>query len=60
MLVHEIAEELQLEHESVGEGVKRHIVLKKVNGNWEQKWKPGATDVWGYRGENLPKFGHFF
>ena len=40
MLVHEIAEELQLEHESVGEGPKRHIVLKKVNGNWEQKWKP--------------------
>ena len=34
MLVHEIAEEFQLEHESQGEGVKRHIVLRKLKGTF--------------------------
>ena len=60
MLVHEIAEELQLEHESVGEGVKRHIVLKKVNGNWEQKGKPVLLTFGGTEVKVYQNFVHFF
>ena len=37
MLLHEMAEEKGLEHESIGEGKKRHIVLKKSSSELPKK-----------------------
>ena len=58
MLVHEIAEEFQLQHESQGEGIKRHIVLSKMTGKTSYLLTAaGCTRRGFYTHTHTPKIG---